>query len=406
MATAQASTVAERNHASTVTYEQARRLANRIKADWHAGESADAQVCIQTNPQLRLHRSLVLDLAYEEFCLRLEAGESVKVDEFCKRFPSVTRSLLRRVEVHEYLLKDSQYLGSLIDIEWPKLGDRILRFWLHEELGRGTFARVYLATQAGLGNRQVVLKVANCGSQEAELLGKLKHPNIVPIHSVEFDDSRNLTCLCMPFLGRSTLCDVLDRAFENGHSPASADVILDAARQHGTNTDEYDGGPAKNSTLSRESYEDGVLSLMEQMANGLCHAHDQKILHADLKPVERARHEFRRRQTVGFQFVARPNCLARRVGRNVTIHVAGADFGDCAGRQANQDRRAFRYLLVRSDCIRAAEWTNSLCRRQSSSFRAGDSRRRSRSATRGCVMATVIARQRELQGAHRSMFGG
>ena len=284
MATAQASTVAERNHAQTVTYEQARRLANQIKADWQAGEMADAQVCIQTNPQLRLHRSLVLDLAYEEFCLRLESGEPVKVDEFCKRFPSVTRSLLRRIEVHEYLLKDSQYLGSLVDIEWPVLGDRILRFWLHEELGRGTFARVYLATQAGLGNRQVVLKVASRGSQEAELLGKLKHANIVPIHSVEFDDSRNLTCLCMPFLGRSTLCDVLDRAFENGHSPESAQVIIDAARQHGTSTDEYDAGHTRKSALNKESYEDGVLRLLEQMAHGLCHAHDQRILHADLKP--------------------------------------------------------------------------------------------------------------------------
>ena len=57
-------------------------------------------------------------------------------------------------------------------------------FQLLRELGRGAFARVYLARQPALGNRVVVVKVAQYGSGEAETLGRLAHRNIVPVYSV------------------------------------------------------------------------------------------------------------------------------------------------------------------------------------------------------------------------------
>jgi hypothetical protein len=42
----------------------------------------------------------------------------------------------------------------------PRVGDTIVGFKLVGELGRGAFARVFLAEQEALANRQVALKVA------------------------------------------------------------------------------------------------------------------------------------------------------------------------------------------------------------------------------------------------------
>ena len=55
------------------------------------------------------------------------------------------------------------------------------------ELGRGAFARVYLAKQENLGNRLVALKVSRAEGDEPQILARLQHTHIVPIHSVHDD---------------------------------------------------------------------------------------------------------------------------------------------------------------------------------------------------------------------------
>src|SRR5438105_15786713 len=72
----------------------------------------------------------------------------------------------------------------------PRAGDTFLGFHLVEELGRGTFARVFLARQGDLADRPVVLKVSAGDSPgpiqrqtESQTLAQLQHTNIVPIFS-------------------------------------------------------------------------------------------------------------------------------------------------------------------------------------------------------------------------------
>ncbi len=84
--------------------------------------------------------------------------------------------------------------------------------------------------QPALGNRLVALKLSAGRSTEAAILGKLKHPNIVPIFSVEEDPASGLTAICMEFLGSATLCDVLDQAFELGKTPGRVAAIRAAVR--------------------------------------------------------------------------------------------------------------------------------------------------------------------------------
>ena len=50
------------------------RRAEEIKAGWRAGGRPDAAAALRDHPSLARFKSIVVDLAYEEFCLREEAG--------------------------------------------------------------------------------------------------------------------------------------------------------------------------------------------------------------------------------------------------------------------------------------------------------------------------------------------
>ena len=94
----------------------------------------------------------------------------------------------------------------------PKPGEVIGGFTIVNELGRGAFARVYLAEQLDLGNRLVALKVSKAEGEEPQMLARLQHAHIVPIHSVFDDPETGLRLLCMPYLGGANLAQVLEEA--------------------------------------------------------------------------------------------------------------------------------------------------------------------------------------------------
>ena len=94
----------------------------------------------------------------------------------------------------------------------PRLGEAIGGFRLVSELGRGAFARVYLAHEVALGNRPVALKVSRAEGDEPRILARLQHTHIVPIHSVHDDPATGLRLICMPYFGGANLAQVLDAA--------------------------------------------------------------------------------------------------------------------------------------------------------------------------------------------------
>jgi hypothetical protein len=113
-------------------------------------------------------------------------------------------------------------------VAFPRLGESIAGFRIIGELGRGAFARVYLAHEAALGNRPVALKVSRAEGDEPRVLARLQHTHIVPIHSVVDDRATGLRLICMPYLGGANLAQVLDAASGRAGGSTRAGSLLDA----------------------------------------------------------------------------------------------------------------------------------------------------------------------------------
>lgn len=256
-------------------------LAREMIERWRSGAPPDAAGFLSANPEVRDRKSLAMDLIYEEYCLRNEAGETLVPSTFCRKFPAYRQSLQRLLDVH-------QFLDTPLEEEkkwtWPEPGDSVLGFKLLHKLGEGAIAKVYLAQQPDLGQRRVVVKIARHGASEAKLLGKLEHPSIVPIHSVHQDAASGLTCICMPFLGTATLVDLLDLAFSKGKPPQSADILLTVARQYQPAGSRNAEEPEAAAVSRRATYAEGIVQLGVQLAEALAAAHEAGVMHRDIKP--------------------------------------------------------------------------------------------------------------------------
>lgn len=180
---------------------------------------------------------------------------------------------------------------------FPEPGSDFLGFRLVDELGRGAFARVYLARQGDLADRPVALKVSATLCEESQTLAQLQHTNIVPIYSAH--TSGGLYAVCMPYFGATTLADIVGGLRREGVLPGTGHHFISTLnnRKSATRVDSRvhpDGevpataAPAGTNAvldkLTHYSYVEAVLWLAARIADGLAHAHARGIIHRDLKP--------------------------------------------------------------------------------------------------------------------------
>src|SRR5262245_13056106 len=229
-------------------------------------------------------RSAVLNAAYDEYCRRRDGGEALDPDEFCARFPNFRTSLHGLLRAHQFFQENPELVAQLGPAQWPEVGGTFLGFALRHELGRGTFARVFLAAETALGDRPVAVKVSQHGGVEAETLGRLRHPNIVPVHSVQEDPVTSLTAVCMPYLGSATLCDVLDYADASPAGRHWAAGILRVVLNAGPAEEAPEASGRAPAVLRYGTFVDGVLHLAVQLADALAFVHGRGFCHGDLKP--------------------------------------------------------------------------------------------------------------------------
>src|SRR2546421_2690479 len=163
--------------------------------------NAPSQAGTARQPQSEYSRQL--DDAYDLFCRLVNSGQAVDPIEFCAKYPVIHDSLVELIRAHRLVhdkCDDSVVECPQVDspqVEWPQTGDFFAGFHLGRELGRGAFARVFQATESALGGRQVALKIASRPSAEAAILGRMAHPNIVPVFSVSVEQKTGLTAVCM-----------------------------------------------------------------------------------------------------------------------------------------------------------------------------------------------------------------
>lgn len=137
-----------------------------------------------------------------------------------------------------------------------------------------------------------MLKVTPLSTDESDRLARLQHTNIIPIYSVHREG--DLSCICMPFLGATTLADLspLGERWASLDGPAEelVSTILDRRRstigmvRRGSESaalvtedgDEANGAagsdqPVGLAQYSQLGYVDALLTLVIGAVEGLAH---------------------------------------------------------------------------------------------------------------------------------------
>lgn len=255
-------------------------VADRVTRGWRAGDEPDAAAALAAHPELAGHRSVVIELAYQEFLLREKAGDVPDPGAFAARFPDFRDSVRNMLDAHRLLAKRPELLDRVAD-GWPEVGTWVEGLELAAELGRGAFGRAYLAFDPGT-DRFCVLKLAPGGAAEARLIGRLAHPHVTDVYWARSVGGR--TAVCMPFLGAATLAEVISRAFPGAADgrTTTAGVILAAAEADGL------AGQADRRSApvvrADEPYLVGACAVGARIADAVAYLHARGVVHGDLKP--------------------------------------------------------------------------------------------------------------------------
>jgi serine/threonine protein kinase/Flp pilus assembly protein TadD len=254
-------------------------LIQELARRWSQSERPRTEEFLARHPELRMEPAAAIDLLYEEICLAEQAGESHIWESVLLRFPQWQEQLQALFDCHR-LLQPAQPEPS-----FPACGDVIGEYRLLKELGRGARGRVFLAAQAALGNRPVVLKLTPREGREHLSLARLQHTNIVPLYAARDDRERQLRLLCMPYLGSATLSELLAGLASIPFAQRMGqDLVAVLDRLQAETPVPLAPGIGPKKFLARASYVEAICWIGACCADALHYAHERGLVHLDLKP--------------------------------------------------------------------------------------------------------------------------
>jgi serine/threonine protein kinase/Flp pilus assembly protein TadD len=274
-----------------------RALLAEQKAGWNEGRPSPPEDLLRRWPTDPAADPDAASLLAEDFFQRRRRGEDPSLDEYEDRFPAQSRSLASLVTRHDALRSlDDTAPAQVPALRLPDVGDAVFGFRLEHALGKGAFARVFLASQGHLAGRPVVLKVSAIEGTEPQTLAQLQHTNIVPIYSVHEDTEAGLRAVCMPYFGGASLSAVLKELFsaspvpQHGREFVKALEAVQAPALDRVQDQDQDGAAATDpgqtplDALAGLDYARVTIWVAARLAEGLQHAHQRGVLHRDVKP--------------------------------------------------------------------------------------------------------------------------
>ncbi len=211
---------------------------------------------LQEFPELGTRSTVDALLVEEEFRARTRWGDRPDVDDVLARFPHVKEQLRERLlaiqrELTESETTDGEAARNADDSHMPRtLG----AYDIIGELGSGGMGHVYKAIHRGM-NREVAIKTLKASlpatgdsqqrfQREVQLAAKLVHPNVVVAHDA--GEAEGIRYLVMEYVPGQDLHSLV-----RTQGPLPVDRAIDCIRQ---------------------------------AAEGLQYAHEQGVIHRDVKP--------------------------------------------------------------------------------------------------------------------------
>lgn len=226
-----------------------------------------------------------VDLLYEEFHIRQQSGLKVDPQEYFQQFP-------RQASELRCLLKwDAPYCSTQImqatgkpRLDEIDVGQTLEDFELLIRLGRGGFARVFLARQRSM-QRLVAVKISADQGAEGQTLAQLDHDHIVRVYDQRILPEKGLRLLYMQYLPGGTLQQVIELLRETPPEQRTGAVYFQAVDRA---LDERGESRPVESDLRRKlaqaPWPEVVCWIGSRLAGALAYAHRRGVLHRDIKP--------------------------------------------------------------------------------------------------------------------------
>ena len=254
-------------------------LVEELKEEWRAGQASDAVRRIRDFPELLSHRSLVVQLGYEDYCLREENGCAHRYRVVLRRISGLSVAASRG-HSRPSQTRRSPRCSSILAGRFSDSRRRFRRPEHHSRARGGAFARVYLVTDPGTGHRPLVVKFSRLPSREGRTLGSNEHAHIVPVHWAR--EIEALSAVCMPYVGTTTLRNLIDAVAIGGRRNTAREIRKLIAGNLALVP--FKPKPHASHLLTDQSFVDSIAAIAAPLADALAHLHRNGVSHGDLKP--------------------------------------------------------------------------------------------------------------------------